>query len=363
MSIIEPTPVPFTAETVEEPNGKHSSAFGAKLTNVRPCFGDDDEGGPDNTSQTSNLIYLRLDHIGKWEARLITLLIYAFSLFCILLAILNVVSNVGSVNDNTPDDFDDQPYYYTNAIGGTVCLALCFIVGSRFAWRWYRVVKMGRKWSPRRKSFAIDGAVLIGLGTLNAAFWMTPHWIAIAQTSRCNVTKEVTMAMGSLAILRYTMFSLIMMWAIVMVSNMEMNRKALPVTEKNADFLLKLDQPWREQIRIHRYKIIFWIILETLVIVSFINMLVPKINEQDTQCGLNTEQCGNEAFTIVSAVAQCLLMVVVMVLYWIYLYRAFRDHRHLPYAHYRLTNLWLKISVRTFPYFVVVSTNRKQQSQ
>src|SRR5512144_2810144 len=70
----------------------------------------------------NNTIWLRIDHIGKYEARFMYYSIIIFSIFIIIVASLNMISGVSRAIDTNPASFEDNTYYIVSASGGAVSL-------------------------------------------------------------------------------------------------------------------------------------------------------------------------------------------------------------------------------------------------
>ena len=78
---------------------------------------------------------------------------------------------------------------------------------------------------------------------------------------------------------------------------------------------------------------------------QFISDLVPPNATAD--CGTPEEDCSRSTQDLILVIVQALLVVFVIFVYTVNLRRSLADHSRLPYSHYRLTNMYLKISVRS----------------
>jgi hypothetical protein len=152
-------------------------------------------------------VYLRVDHVGKWEARALLLAVWALTAFVCILAV-TVVASAGAV-DTTPTNYDDSSFYRASAITAGICLGITLLLAVRFAWRLYQVRTLKKVWSRRRRAFCIDAGVLLALNLANCVFWLVPHIIVLAHPDRCGMSAAWVDAIGALAILRYTTFSMV----------------------------------------------------------------------------------------------------------------------------------------------------------
>lgn len=63
-------------------------------------------------------------------------------------------------------------------------------------------------------------------------------------------------------------------------------------------------------------------------------------------CGDLPKQCKNSQAAIFQLAFSSGIIVLCFVMFVVYAYRALRDHAKLPYSHYRLTNIFVRIQVR-----------------
>ena len=76
---------------------------------------------------------------------------------------------------------------------------------------------------------------------------------------------------------------------------------------------------------------------------QFVSDLVPPNATAD--CGTPEEDCSRSTQDLILVIVQALIVVFVIFIYVVTLRRSLADHARLPYSHYRLTNMYLKISV------------------
>ena len=66
----------------------------------------------------------------------------------------------------------------------------------------------------------------------------------------------------------------------------------------------------------------------------------------DPTCGEMSKKCKSSASAIFQLSFTAGFLLIALIMFVVYAYRALRDHAKLPYSHYRLTNIYIRVQVR-----------------
>lgn len=65
----------------------------------------------------------------------------------------------------------------------------------------------------------------------------------------------------------------------------------------------------------------------------------------DPACGEMSNQCKSSEAAIIQVSITAGFILLCFIMFLFYAYEALRDHAKLPYSHYRLTNIYIRVQV------------------
>ena len=345
-----------------------------------------------------NLVVLRVEQTGSFEAKAFELLYWTCMTLIIVLSIVILVlsstdyvderkvtteepGSQGNVTEtSTIPNIPSKTWYLTQLILAAVFLVLEFVCGSFFVYRILNTWKGKKYWRKRQLSMAIDASVILVLividlgmfiGSYSAFIWadclpsMTPLTLTEMFTSLCVIGILFWMTMGS---------------KLMVISALDRSRKSPVVSAfyrcfgikrvkmmedmldvfthsvedpQDPDRILVADLPWKAIVRRHFVFISIYGLLFLAIILSACIGLALGISSEkqlpplDPTCAEpGSFSCSLTSDDIASAIFDAVAVVVLFVMYNTATKTAWKQQKDLPTTHFKLPKIFIRIQMR-----------------
>lgn len=287
-------------------------------------------------------VRLRVEYMSNTEAHVLDWSVFGTTL--VLVGGVIATSAFKFVHEPEPYLFSDGTWYVVHTAVAGIALAALLLLSAKFWRNLWLDRKAGLAWKQRRWVLSRDAGVMLCIQVVSVGCWLAPYALVVIRD--CAWFENM---IAGFALIRLTCLNTQFLWMLIMAHGSCRYRGKQPDPDPNHQLIM--DAPSRQQLRVHLPKGLLWLAAQAIVILKTVTWLndpndiisdLPNCYNLEYDCGVSQSQQA----------AMVVLFVIVGVyaaLYHVLLRRAFRDHGELPYAHNRLSNMYIRIMARHGP--------------
>ncbi|KAL4856892.1 Lipase [Chlorella vulgaris] len=289
-------------------------------------------------------VRLRLEYVTNLEAGLISWL--TFLVTVLMFGAMIAACIIKFIVDANAVLFGGQAatWYIVHLAVAAVVLVALLAIGCLFAYNFCLARSQNRIWTQRRSTLTRDAALGIGIQIVSSACWMTSYALAIGRY--CYWFGN---AVAWVAAVRWTCTNSQFLLMLVMAHGHTRYRGSTAGTGMSDDYQLVIDAPLGKQLWLHLPKLLLWALMEGCVVYKTHNWLTIANDHSDPRYEISCEReeydCDPPTLGVITTVLLLVFTLVYGAAYLWHMRRAFQDHAQLPFAHYRLSNMYLRVMV------------------
>ena len=346
-----------------------------------------------------NLVVLRVEQTGSFEAKAFELLYWMCMTLIIALSIAVLalsaddytedrvvtieVPNYNSTNQTETiliPNIPSKSWYLVQMILAAIFLILVLLCGSFFAYRVVSTLKGKKYWRKRQLSLAIDATVILVLVVLDLGLLIGTYSVFLWSDCLPSVTAITITGMFTSLCLIGILFWMTMGSKLMVISALDRSRKSPVVSAfyrcfgikrvkmmedmldvfthsvedpQDPDRILVADLPWKAIVRRHFVFISIYGLLFLAIILSACIGLALGISSEkqlpplDPTCAEpGSFSCSLTSDGIASAIFDAVAVVVLFVMYNTATKTAWKQQKDLPTTHFKLPKIFIRIQMR-----------------
>ncbi|PSC69206.1 alpha beta-hydrolase [Micractinium conductrix] len=300
----------------------------------------DAETSRNSLDSEDTYLELRIEFFTNREAKVLSWAVFACTLLILASSIALVVLKFTA--DERKVLFSNSTWYVANVSVGAAIAACLLALAVCFAYNLRSTRVARRQWSNRRMALCRDTGLMLMLQLTCSLTYLTPYALNIAIP--CFWFSN---AIAWLAFVRWSCYNLYFMWVVMMAH--ACCRYRGPDPNPDPDEQLVMDCTPRQKLRLHAPKLLLlWAPFQALICADLYERINNDRDDAADQlaCAGASDLCEQEDYVEVFNELEVVVVTLFAVAYTFYLLRAFRDHRQLPFARYRLSNLFIRLSAR-----------------